>query len=122
MSTYSGVKRKLVGADGREVGSHALGIRGGVHGQGRYARSGQPLVAKVIRVLTRADGLPGDRVGENGPAGVAAPGRWCRGRGRGCGGAGGRADRGYGCGRTGAVADRRRCRWCRTAGGVARQR
>jgi len=86
----------LVRAEGREVGGHALGVRCGVHGQGWYARSGQSLVAEQV-VLARAHRLPGDGVGEYGPAGVAAP-RRCSGRGRG----GGRADRGDGRGGTAA--------------------
>lgn len=97
--TYGRVEGRLVGADCREVGGHALGIRGGVHGQGRDA--GQPLVAKQV-VLARAHGLSGDRIGEYRPAGVATPGRRRGGR---CGG--GRADRGYGRGRWAAAGGRR---------------
>lgn len=104
--TYGGIEWWLVGAEGREVGGHALGVRGGVHGQGRDAGRGQSLVAEQV-VLARADRLSGERVGVYRPAGVAAPGRR---RGRSGRGGGGRADRGYGRGRVSADGRRGRGR------------
>lgn len=85
------VERRLVGAQGGEVGGHALGV-GGAVGQGRrQGRPGQSLVAEQV-VLTRADGLASQRVEER-SAGVTAA---ARGRSAGSGGWWGGGPRGAG--------------------------